>query len=260
MKWLAQKWLNKEIQKPSTSGGVSTIGHDSEEDARAAIELLQLKLAKGPSFGEFANDQESIFERFARETPRVSTCMVDHGNPGQWHGSKADTAIACKADEEVMQGVVQNASEHRFVFARMLDLSHKLGWSQPSNTVLGKTTAAAKNASLSAEAAAMAESKATDGGSAADIDAAYTRLNEHIKAIYESLPPNTAFIVMSGHRDPRKVLELSAKKHQFDLLYKTGTLISAMDEATKWTEQDDRLQGTEVAKVREGMSFLAIKR
>lgn len=55
----------------------------------------------GPTFGEFVTDQESIFERLARaDTPR-KTSIVDHGNPGQWHGSKADTAIGCKSDAEV---------------------------------------------------------------------------------------------------------------------------------------------------------------
>lgn len=40
LKWLAQKWMGKEIQ-----GGEH--GHDSEEDARACVDLLKLKLANG---------------------------------------------------------------------------------------------------------------------------------------------------------------------------------------------------------------------
>ena len=119
LKWLAQKWLNKEIQKPtkistaSSGKGETTeiIGHNSEEDARAAVELVNLKMQKGPHFGEFANDQESIFERLARDrnanfpesgsNGRKRSCIVDHGNPGQWHGAKADTAVACRTDDEV---------------------------------------------------------------------------------------------------------------------------------------------------------------
>lgn len=185
--------------------------------------------------------------------------MVDHGNPGQWHGSKADTAIACKTDQEVVQGVVANAASHEFIFARLLDLSHQLGWSQPSNTVTGRTTAAAKNAAVSSEPATSDLSTATTNGST-DPNTSYARLNEQLRTLYDSLPANTAFIVMSGHNDPRKVLSLSAKKNRFDLLFKTGTLISSMDDDTKWTEADERAQATEVAKVREGMSFLAIKR
>ena len=260
LKWLANKWLNKEIQKPSKLGGVDTIGHDSEEDARAAVELVRLKMERGPSFGEFANDQESIFERLARNEPSVTSCMVDHGNPGQWHGSKANTAIACKTDGEVVQGVLANVESHQFVFARLLDLSHQLGWSQPSNTVMCKTTAAAKNAAVSSEPAAAELATSSTSNGTGSTDEAYARLNEQLRAVYDALPANTAFIVMSGHNDPRKVLALSAKKSRFELLFKTGTLISSMDIDTKWSEADERAQATEVAKVREGMSFLAIKR
>ena len=144
MKWLAGKWLKKEIQTPTNSGGVQTVGHNSEEDARAAIELVKLKIEKGPTFGEFAADQESIFERLARADPKKRTCIVDHGDPGHWHGAKANTAIACNTDEEVgvirqlskktlipvgkvIKGVVDNLQRHDFVFARLMDLSHALG-------------------------------------------------------------------------------------------------------------------------------------
>lgn len=40
LKWLAQRWLSKDIQ-----GGVK--GHDSEEDARTCVDLLKIKMANG---------------------------------------------------------------------------------------------------------------------------------------------------------------------------------------------------------------------
>lgn len=119
LKWLAGKWLNKEIQKPGKAGGVETIGHNSEEDAKAAIELVKLKMEKGPTFGEFATDQESIFERLERaELPRT-TCIVDHGNPGQWHGAKASVAIACTTDEEV--GAFKKLAPYHFNICEATD-------------------------------------------------------------------------------------------------------------------------------------------
>lgn len=47
LKWLANKWLQKEIQRPRKAGEVDIVGHDSEEDARAAVELLRLKMQRG---------------------------------------------------------------------------------------------------------------------------------------------------------------------------------------------------------------------
>lgn len=42
LKWLAQKWLQRDIQ-------VGENGHDSEEDALACVDLLKMKLANGES-------------------------------------------------------------------------------------------------------------------------------------------------------------------------------------------------------------------
>jgi RNA exonuclease 1 len=51
LKWLAQKWLSKEIQVPHPLvDGEVVGGHDSEEDARTALELLHIKMEKGECF------------------------------------------------------------------------------------------------------------------------------------------------------------------------------------------------------------------
>jgi RNA exonuclease 1 len=47
LKWLANKWLEKEIQQPRKTGELAIVGHNSEEDARAAVELLRLKMERG---------------------------------------------------------------------------------------------------------------------------------------------------------------------------------------------------------------------
>lgn len=134
LKWLAQKWLKREIQT-SVAGADAVGGHDSEEDARTCIDLLQLKMQKGkaegstvrpwsgadqrplvfsrnlplgapgPGFGEFQTDQETVFERIARGPDPKTSAVVDHGTPGQWHGAKAKTSIACTNDQEVSMGV-----------------------------------------------------------------------------------------------------------------------------------------------------------
>lgn len=46
-------------------------------------------------------DQETIFERIARGPEPKTSAVIDHGTPGQWHGAKAQTTIACTTDDEV---------------------------------------------------------------------------------------------------------------------------------------------------------------
>ena len=125
LKWLAQKWMNKEIQNSSS-------GHDSEEDASTCVELLKLKMANGPDFGSFADTTESIFERMNRYVDSSTkigrkTAYCDYGNPKSGPGAKATTAIKCLTDEDVVEGMVKSVGEHDFVFGRMMELANVQG-------------------------------------------------------------------------------------------------------------------------------------
>ena len=81
----------------------------------------------GPGFGEFVTDQETIFERLSRGQDPKTSVVIDHGTPGQWHGAKATTAVACQNDEEVLEGLIKNIESHDLTIARFMDLSHTLG-------------------------------------------------------------------------------------------------------------------------------------
>ncbi|KAL9101361.1 MAG: hypothetical protein Q9187_009254, partial [Circinaria calcarea] len=86
LKWLAQKYLNREIQK-----GHGTMGHDSVEDARACLDLVRMKCEKGARWGSVEAAGESIFKRLSRTlkpgsatTPDGKTgVIVDHGTPAR---------------------------------------------------------------------------------------------------------------------------------------------------------------------------------
>ena len=131
LKWLTEKWCGRKIQTRGEGG------HDPEEDARACLDLLKKKLEEGPGFGEYKTDYESIFERMGRATwrgggggvndVRIKSAVVDHGNPGVMHGSKADTALACKTDDEVLEGLLNVIPSHQFAFGRFMALSNTLG-------------------------------------------------------------------------------------------------------------------------------------
>ena len=65
LKWLAQKYLGREIQK-----GHGTKGHDSIEDAQACLDLVKMKCERGPQWGTSEATVESIFKRLKR-TPKA---------------------------------------------------------------------------------------------------------------------------------------------------------------------------------------------
>ncbi|EJD49017.1 hypothetical protein AURDEDRAFT_112749 [Auricularia subglabra TFB-10046 SS5] len=230
--WLTRKWCGREIQ----TGGEG--GHDPEEDARACAELLKLKLENGPGFGEFKTDQESILERLARTTGRsgrsVTSAVVDYGNPGSWHGAKATTAIPCKSDEEVTRGVIEAAPRHDFVFGRMISLSEALEWTTPK-----------PGASTPPPAPPLPETAA--------------HLNHYLAQVYAALPPRTAFVLFSGHSDPRTMSRLNTRRAKFENEMRAGKRLEEIDKADWWSAGEGRELEDAVALAKKGLLFLCLK-
>ncbi|KAF7304934.1 Ribonuclease H [Mycena kentingensis (nom. inval.)] len=205
--WLTRKWCGREIQTRGDGG------HDPEEDARACLELVQKKVDAGPGFGEFKTDYESIFERMARGGKKPKTAVVDTGNPGVMHGSKATTAIGCKDDEEVLKGMLESVPSHDFVFGRFMGLASLLGWSAPK---------AEQNApSLSPTATVPPPPPASA------LEPVLEALNTQLTTLRSALPARTALVIISGHSDPRKMSLLNARRTAFEQLVKAGTTTAA---------------------------------
>ncbi|GAA5979784.1 hypothetical protein JCM10908_003044 [Rhodotorula pacifica] len=253
LKWLAQKWLKKEIQTKTGEEG----GHDSEEDARTAIELVKLKMDKGPGFGEFVNDQETIFERIGRGQDPKTSAVVDHGTPGQWHGAKATTAVACKNDDEILQGLLDSVDSHDLTIGRFMELSHTLGWSQSANSP-AKPVAPADGNGDASTASAPEDEVAADEPALPDADTALSALNDRLQRLHAALPPLTALILFTGQSSPVEMSRLAAKKAKFDRLWKTVKQSEIADE-DKWYEADDRALVDEVERCRWGLSFFCVK-
>ena len=60
----------------------------------------------------------------------MRTAIVDHGNPGAWHGTSATapaTTVACANDAEVLEGLLGALDSHEFVFGRLMALADALG-------------------------------------------------------------------------------------------------------------------------------------
>ena len=153
LKWLAQRYLNREIQKGHGTTGPGA-GHDSIEDARTCLDLVKQKCEKGKNWGTSDAQGENIFKRVARTgvtyksqggsaIPSAlngkSSAAVDWGDPKKGAGAGAKFAIGCTSDEEVMHGIiraVQGDPDGReipgggvdFTFGRLRELEALKGW------------------------------------------------------------------------------------------------------------------------------------
>ncbi|KAG9102486.1 hypothetical protein FRC06_001962 [Ceratobasidium sp. 370] len=233
LKWLAQKWLNREIQ-------VRQGGHDPEEDARACLELLKKKLKEGPDFGVFKQDVESIFERLAKSNGRhgkgATSAVIDHGNPRAWHGAKATSAVVA--------GILEAAQNHDFVFGRLLGLSQALEWTTPRTQPNTDTPATLPPAEVDPAVA----------------DAGYAALSERITTIHKGLPPGTALCIMSGNGDPRIMSSLNAKKARWDGYMREGKKPESIPQTEWWTMEEGRLLEDVTERAKRGLAFFCLVR
>ncbi|KAL8866166.1 MAG: hypothetical protein Q9174_006460, partial [Haloplaca sp. 1 TL-2023] len=229
LKWLAQKYLSREIQK-----GHGTLGHDSVEDSRACLDLVKQKCEKGPEWGSSGSNSETIFKRLARTPPFGKGALgegeqgkrgaiVDHGAPEKNFGQMATFSLGCESDADVVanvrravlgdaDGAVIPGGGVDFTWARMRELETLRGWrnfhrydiiqmeenpgAQPTTTIDSEPSPAALSSQVSATIA-------------------------HIKEIHASLPPCTLLIVYSGTGDPRALARLQQMQRTFKHEYKT---------------------------------------
>lgn len=168
LKWLAQKYLNRDVQK----GDGTSQGHDSIEDARTCLDLVKKKCEKGKAWAAGEASGENLFKRLARAgtayraqagpaatggiaTGKV-TAAVDWGDAKRSVSGQAEILIdGCKSDAEVEQGILRAVNGDPdgavvkgggvdFVWGRMRELEALQGWWNRNRSDAGEEAAPPK--------------------------------------------------------------------------------------------------------------------
>ena len=259
LKWLAQKYLGREIQK-----GHGTQGHDSIEDARACLDLVKTKCERGPQWGTSEATVESIFKRLKRG-PRAGSrndaasnegktgAIVDQGAPEKNFGSMASYCIGCADDAGVVAGVKRAVLGDvdgsyipgggvDFTWARFQELAAFRGWWNDNRRHLSDHTP--QDSFLTS----------TDSSSTA-LAEAVTKTVNNIKAVRDLLPPCTLLVVYSGTGDPRELARLQEMQRTFKREY----AVKKWDElSVKWTDTEEQALKTACRKARDSLGFVTI--
>lgn len=168
LKWLAQKYLNRDVQK----GDGTSQGHDSIEDARTCLDLVKKKCEKGKAWAAGDASGENLFKRLARAGTAYraqagpaatggvamgkSTAAVDWGDAKRSVSGQAEVLIdGCKSDAEVEQGILRAVKGDPdgavvkgggvdFVWARMRELEALQGWWNRNRSDAGEDAAPPK--------------------------------------------------------------------------------------------------------------------
>jgi RNA exonuclease 1 len=192
LKWLAQKYLGKEIQK-----GHGATGHDSIEDAKTCLDLVKQKCEKGPDWGAPDSQGENLFKRLARAGVRYksqggsaipdvmggkSSAAVDWGEPKRGPGGGATFSIGCKSDEEIKDGIIRAIKGDPdgkeipgggvdFVWGRFRELEDLKGWNNqklPRSAAPETTPATEASSALADDVMVIEDNLSEDGALARD--------------------------------------------------------------------------------------------
>lgn len=264
LKWLAEKYLGRNIQK----GGAA--GHNSIEDARTCLDLVKQKCEKGRRWGTSDAQGENLFRRLARagtaykaqggdaavgglEVGKTSGA-VDWGDPGKGYGAGATVRFGCASDEEVVEAVLRcvngdpDGKEVRgggvdFTWARFRELEALQGWWN-THRVDTKTNSDG--------------GPPTDEEEEVDVEGSVRRLTARIERIYAALPPCTALVLYSGSGDPRRMAALQGTQAQWRREYNTPG--RKWDElSVQWTDVEEQALKRAVSKARSGIGFITVK-
>ena len=209
--------------------------------------LIDSPAASGPGYSEFRTDYEPILARIAcarccgPNGGSARVVIVDHGNPGAWHGTSASapaTTVPCTTDAEVLDGILGALNTHEFVFARLMGLADALGcvcsflswplvlalgqsWPIDTSSSTGITPKAPENAENPSNDT-VAENTNPAGPDTSQspppqsppeknvVFEAVKSLDAQLTTLHAALPPCTAFLLFLGHSDPHTMSALAA--------------------------------------------------
>ncbi|KAJ3374497.1 hypothetical protein GGF31_007275 [Allomyces arbusculus] len=130
---LADSFLKRQIQ-----ANPDQLGHDSIEDALACMDLVKLKLARGPEYGQPQPDSEPLMQRLRSSTRPRRSAWVDTHRMCMREGMTADVQLVAHTDDQVVNNVQHALQEGStdFVFARLRDIERYYSSFSPAMSAL----------------------------------------------------------------------------------------------------------------------------
>lgn len=276
LKYLAQKYLSREIQK----GGAD--GHNSIEDAKTCLDLVKQKCEKGKLWGTSDAQGENLFRRLARagtaykaqggdaatggiETGKTSAA-IDWGDPSKGLGAGATYQLGCKSDQDVTDNILRavngdpdgleiRATGVDFTWARMRELEALQGWWNRNRV---DNTNSDGGPPPSASPPSSSSPCPSPSPPSSPLQQALSRLTQRLVRIHDALPPCTALILYSGSGDPRRMAQLQHMHAQWRKEYNTPGK-KWDDLSVKWTDVEDQALKRAAQRARSGIAFIGVK-
>ncbi|CAA7025941.1 unnamed protein product [Microthlaspi erraticum] len=189
LRTLAQKFLSREIQ-------MSESGHDSSEDAKAALDLALLKIKHGPDFGSPPEMIRKKLLTILNESGKT-TSIIDNINIVKRYASESSNSIPVSSDDEALSKAIKEVKNKRSQFV----------WTQFSELNTHFQSRADDPEKLNSRLAKMislltcSEKKPRKSSVSRETKEILKKMDERVHALHAALPANAMFIVCTGHGD-----------------------------------------------------------
>lgn len=199
---IAKKFLNREIQQ-------SENGHNSIEDARAAMDLALLKIQNGPAFGNPpCGSRQKLVSLLSDHGRRCS--LIDQKEVLQRYALGSCNAILSLSDDDALSKAIKEVkNEHvDFVWTQFSEINSY--YENQIRNVQTLNAQAAEMIALTTCSDKLAKStKKTFGHEvSSELQAILQHMDKRFRNLFTALPTNGLLIISTGHGDTATVKRL----------------------------------------------------
>ncbi|XP_057974889.1 small RNA degrading nuclease 5 isoform X2 [Malania oleifera] len=197
---LTRKFLSREIQE-------SGKGHDSVEDARAAMELALLKIKHGPEFGSPPSFMRKKLPTLLSESGKISS-FIDDVSIVKRFASESSHAFPVSSDDEALSKAKREVTNEKvhFIWAQFSELnSYFKKQAGDKEKLNGKL---AEMMSLLTCHKKIASRKGIKYSATSELKDILASMDARVRSLYSSLPANAMLLVCTGHGDTALVHRL----------------------------------------------------
>ncbi|KAJ0248543.1 Small RNA degrading nuclease 5 [Hirschfeldia incana] len=191
---LSKKFLAREIQ-------MSESGHDSVEDAKAAMDLALMKIKYGPDFGSPSELIRKKLLEILNESGKT-TCIVDNMNIVKRYASEASNSVPVSSDDEALSKAMKEVKKKgsQFVWTQFSELNthfqNRADDPEKLNSRLAEKISLLTCSDDKEDIKKRRKSKVS-----LETKEILKKMDERVNALHAALPKNTMFIVCTGHGD-----------------------------------------------------------
>lgn len=256
----ALRVLTRLYLKRTIQGDV--VGHDSVEDARAAMDLALLKISKGPGLGKRMKPNcENLVEVLARHGRHSS--LIDRRPMLHQYAVGSCNAIIATSDEDVCVKAVKEVKKTGvdFVWAQFKNLDayyEDRGRDTEDWSIRMAEMAAMMTCNVGANLRSPSEETHMNQGGKTGcrslpegLQGLLAELDDRFQKLYDALETNTLLIVATGHGDTSSVRRLQELKWKSCQSKEAGL--------EKWTRSNEDVLEEFAARAETTLAFTCMK-